>query len=608
MFSNLQIRTAKPHRRKSSMATRSGVAKRRVSQTNGNVNDIPSMSFMEDLFGDEFPEAFAGSSSNATKGNKSIKDLPVELLAIIAQDLSKLDLKRLRLASKHLASNVDLRIDRLYVSPNRTNLECLRKILEHPRHRFRVVEIVWDDAQLDGYPDFESFRHAIAQDEYDRRKEIEGMLAPAQGDIERNGMESGPFEDEDIFDDDGRLTEVTKGELLRRGDQASRDMIARYSVTMSVEDSYEIYQRLYEEEQEIMKHKVDAASLQHALAQCPNLERVTLTSEAWRPWNFEPAYSTPFHRSLPPGFKKPSVWPWHGLRPHATPLTDREHPTSKLIPNAHDSLPPAYRGYTILLSALISMSTPTKITELIIYPCNEPIGIGHQLFATPNADLTNTLILARTIPLTRLQLSLNSNQAYLDRHFTSGLLRATLEGMTCLQHLDFAPNCWPRRGDAANIRESQFQMLRTFPAELLRRLKTFALRNAAVSYDHLFDSICAMSSAQHVTLDNVNMHSGHIDATYFKLVQRLWIHYNSSNGTRPAFTVIEPIGSEYKCRLVSEELGHYLHRSEYDGIVPFEDQMQEYIRDDCGWVVDDRDLGFVRRVGESWVIGGDGPW
>jgi hypothetical protein len=182
MFSNLQIRPAKPHRRKPSMAARAGVTKqRRVSQINTNINDVPSMSFMEGLFGDEFPDAFA---SGGVKGNKSIQDLPAELLAIISQDLSKLDIKRLRLSSKHLATNVDLRIDRLYVSPNRTNLECLKKILDHPRHRLKIIEIVWDDAQLDEYADLESFRNALIIDENEKRTAIEEMLDLAIRDLE----------------------------------------------------------------------------------------------------------------------------------------------------------------------------------------------------------------------------------------------------------------------------------------------------------------------------------------------------------------------------------------------------------------------------------------
>src|SRR4051812_43119994 len=116
MFSNLQIRSAKPHRRKTSMAARAGVTKRRVSHVTTSANDVPSLDFMEGLFGDEFPEAFG---SRAMKSSKSILDLPAELLALVCEDLSRLDIKRLRLSNRHLGANVDLRIDRIYVSPNR---------------------------------------------------------------------------------------------------------------------------------------------------------------------------------------------------------------------------------------------------------------------------------------------------------------------------------------------------------------------------------------------------------------------------------------------------------------------------------------------------------
>lgn len=641
MFSNLQIRPAKPHRRKSSMATRSGVSKRRISQINTAVNDIPSMSFMEDLFGDEFPEAF--TTDNTPKGTKNIADLPAELLAIIAQDLSKLDLKRLRLASRYLSTNVDLRIERLYVSPSWRNLECVRCILGHERWRFGVGEVVWDDAQLDEYEDLEGFRDAVGKDEEDRRIEILGLLEEAdgraerdgmdtgqvemddsfRGEAERDGMETDSVEDEYVFDHDGRLTERVKSVLLRRGDQASRDMIARYSVTMSVKDSYEIYQRLYREEQDIMKRQLDAAALRHVLTMCPNLERVTITSEVWRPWNFEPAYSTPFHRSLPPGFKKPSVWPWLGFSPHAPPSKIspyRNRTCHKLITSETGHLPHEYRGYTIVVSALISLSPPpSNISELIIYPGNELIGIGHQLFATPNADFNNTLTLAHTIPLTRLKFSLNSRsaqsspgQGYISKHLQSGLMRSMFEALTHLEHLDFAPNCHPRRDsreDEMSISCSIFPCADVFPLELVQRLKTFALRNASVRYDALFDLICGMSSAQHITLDNVSMSSyDRRETTYAELARALRGYYEGAERegrARPVWTVVEPVREGRRCRLVTEELNNYLYWGEGggDGDVPFEEgRLEEQIRGSVGWVVDDRDLGFVQRVGggQGW--------
>jgi len=598
------------------MAAKAGVTKRRVSHINTSVNDVPSMSFMEGLFGDEFPEAFAAAVGSAARGTKSILDLPAELLAIISEDLSKMDLRRLRLTSKHLAMNVDLRINRIFISPARANLECLRRILDHPRYRFQVQEIVWDDAQLNEYRDLESFRDAILIGEHNTKMEIERLLQDANQDYHRYDPGAPDYEHDDYFDRDGRLTELAKGVLLRRDDQVSKDIIARNATMMSVEESYGIYQTLYQEEQRNMKTNVDSAAFQHTLAVCPNLERVTLTSEVWRPWNFQPAYLTPFYHSLPPGFRKPTEWPWFGHPPQITlaQVARRDEVMKTTISDESGSLPREFRGYSIVVSALASISTPTKISELIIYTGNETTGIGHQLFASPNADFTNTLTMARLIPLKRLKLSINSygaDHSTTASYLRSGQFHTLLSSLSHLEHLDLSPNCSPRRGDSLSIEAWVFYWADIIPADLLPRLKTFTLRNVNIFFGELLELISSMTCAQHITLDNISMdsHDG-LSPTYFRLFERLWIYYEFAQVpcTRPKFTVVEPVKGGYKSRMVFEELNHYLHTEEFHINVPFEDQVEEQIRWDCGWLVDDRDLDFLQRVGVSWHVGGPEGW
>jgi hypothetical protein len=609
MFSNLQIRPAKPHRRKKSlggMAARAGVSKRRISHVSASAADVPSMSFMEGLFGDEFPEAFG---SGAQKSNKSILDLPAELLAVVCDELSRLDIKRLRLANKYLATNVDLRIISVYVSPNRTNLDFLRKILEHPRYRFQVVELVWDDAQLDEYADIDNFRAALLIDENMFQMEIERLLRNLSREAHEDNMVSGAFEHDEFFTEDGKLTEVAKGMLLRCGDQPSRDIIARYATMMSVEENYAIYDQLYREEQEIKKRGLDAAALQNALRACPNLQRIVLTSEVWRPWNLDPLYHTPFLRSLPPGFRKPSVWPWLDYRPQSTPAQSahRDSIMKATISNQSNSLPSEFRGYSIIISSLISTPSP-QISEFIIYSGHETAGISHQLFATPNLDYENTFAMARAVPIKRLVLSFNSYGAdHTTEHsyLASTQLNIFLHSLAHLQHLDLSPNCLARR-EPRSITPGPFSASH-FSLQLLARLKTFALRNAQITHDDLLHIIKNMTSAQHITLDNLAISP---QSNYLNLFRNLWQHYEYNAGPlpRPAFTVSELVPGSFRSRLVFEELCEYLHGdSEWEGI-PFEDNGMEgvQIKRGVGWVVDDRDERFMMRVGEmeAWDGGG----
>lgn len=588
------------------MAARAGVSKRRVSYISTTANDVPSMSLMEDLFGEEFPEAFGGSSGS-TKSSKSILDLPPELLAIICEDFSNIDIKRLRLASAYLAKNVDLRIDRVYVSPNRANLQCLRNILDHPRYKYQIAELIWDDAQLDAYPDLDSFKQAVEWDEKVMQRNVERLVRKlGEGEPEAD-VEMEAFEDEDLFDSSGKLTEMAKDILLRHNSQFAKHVIAKNAISMSIEESYEIYQALYRQEQQIMKQEHDAAALEYTLENCPNLVRVILTSEVWRPWHLQPVYDTPFRRSLPQGFRKPSVWPWLSQRPYDTPARReyREGVMGNYVSDEEGSLPTEFRGYSILLSALATIED-TQVSEFIVYPGQETIGVSHHLFTTPNADFTNTLKMAQHLPLTRLALSINASCAFRTSttYLRSGQLRTLLASMSHLEHLDLSLNGTERHEETAGavVRPSL-----VFPASLLPRLKTFALRNATFPELELVSLISALTSAHHITLDNIHMvvarQQSVVTRANAPLFQRLWKHYReykADHATRPVFTVMIPCLQGFKSRMVCEELCHWLYECEWEEEekMPFDTELLYGIKEGVGWVMSDRDERFLVRAGE----------
>jgi hypothetical protein len=597
------------------MVARAGVSKRRVSRVLTSASDVPSLDFMEGLFGDEFPEAF---SNHPKRREKCILDLPAELLAIIAQNLSSLDIKRLRLSSRYLGANIDLLFDRVYISPNRANLNCLQQILGNAKYKLRVSELVWDDAQLEEYPNLEAFRTAIEVDEKSNQREIEDRLNDLSRDSPNENTEYGVFEHDDLFDDDGRLTELAKGILLQHDSQSARDMIARNATAMSIADSYKLYQQLYREEQEIMKAGLDAAALRHALEVCPNLVRVVLTSEVWRPWNLYPVYHTPFHRSLPSGFRKPTVWPWLGERPHYTRAQDahRQAIMCGRIANANDALPVDFRGYSIVVSSLLSVPNPS-ISEFIMYTGHERTGVAHHLLAYRNIDYTNTLMMARVIHIRRLVFSINTHCIGVfddsPAHYSpSSQLRTLLDAMPHLEHLDLSLNTMSRYkvygGTRSTPFHTPFRISEVAYPSSLKRLKTFALRNAIAASFDLEALIQTLESAQHITLDNVQ-----INTNYFKLFQSLWTFYDfDSNNTfgdemetqepkiKPIFTVIEaPERCFHKTRMVCEELCEWLYGDEQDAeSIPFEDQLQDFIKDGVGWVLDDRDERFAVRASE----------
>ncbi|OAL54475.1 hypothetical protein IQ07DRAFT_618573 [Pyrenochaeta sp. DS3sAY3a] len=470
------------------MAARAGVSKRRVSLVPASAsNNVPSLSFMEGLFGEEFPDAFA-SVSQVPKSHKSILDLPSELLDVICDHISKLDIKRLRLASKSLAVKVDLRIDRVYISPNRANLNALQRILEHPRYKHTVRELVWDDAQLEEYPTLDSFRSAVNVDEQTTMINIEKFIALINDDYEGGTPEYRALEEDDFFSEDGCLTDFAKGLLLRDDDQFSRDIIARHAT-------------LYQDEQHIMQQGRDVAGLRHALQNLPNLRRITLTSEVWRPWNLYPHYDTPYYRSLPPGFRKPSVWPWLGVRPRMT-VAQRDHQDMVISQEYIDQLPEDWRGYKIMISTLLETQN-SQIEEFIIDSGFEENGLNALFLVAPKPLLHQTIAAFRQLPLRRLQLSwfIEGNDVRFRGIAVSAQMKQLLTGLPHLEHLDFNPH-FSRRRHQFSMSGVNFIPSDFLPDALMHQLKTFALRNAVIEVQVLRILITELRNAESITLDH----------------------------------------------------------------------------------------------------------
>jgi hypothetical protein len=561
------------------------------------------MSFMEGLFGEEFPEAFG---SGPAKSRKTILDLPTELLAIVCEQISGLEIKQLRLASKDLANKVDLRIDRVYISPNRANLEYLQNILNHPRYKGRVREIVWDDAQLDEYPTLDSFHETILDDEREATRAIENRLDDAIEAYENDSPEYGSLGHHDLFHSDGRLTDVAKEILLRYDDQFSRDMLARNAMMMSIEDSYTLYQDLYRDEQDIIKQQSDAVALHQALAGFPNLRRITITSEVWRPWHRVPRYNTPFFRSLPPGFRKPAVWPWL-FSPHDARNSWAFARCDKMF-KVKDRLSAAWRGYDIMVSAMLAMTNP-GIEEFIIDSGNERTGISHMVFFDEVKNFHDTVQMFQRTPLKRLKLSINT-MSRTRQHplevMMEGLTHA-LAQMQHLEHLDLDFNCCARTNEM--VFWLQLPPIDFPPINLKQQLKTLAIRHVEIGFDALYDLFTGMQNLQQVTLVNINTFRPY---GWNDLFGELAKYYVTASVSKPAFTVVEPLVGQDSIGLYSQavdaEVDAFLYAK---GESPFTDDGMVHvhtIKKNIGWRINNRDESDRVRMCEVYEHTGSEEW
>ncbi|KAF3052536.1 hypothetical protein E8E11_001904 [Didymella keratinophila] len=557
--------------------------------------NAPSMSFFEAMFGDDFPDAFA-HDGRSCKSNKTLLDLPAELLEIICQHLTGLAIKHLRLTSRELAEKVELRIDRVYVSPNRANIDCLNNILDHPHYSIQVKELVWDDEQLGKIPTLDIFRDRIKHDEAQARIALEDHLSTLfvnqvgeEADYESIGVQ-------DCLRDDGDLTDIGKAILLNANDERSRKIIVSHAVSMSVEDSYDLYQKLYQDEREIIKRRWDEHALLRAFEHLPNLRRITITTEVWRLWHLVPLYDTPFRRALPAGFSKPSSRPWSdwGLSELFCTGLARDGTLQNCRMKE--------RGYSTLMSVLASRPV-FGLQEFIVDTGCENIGLPLDPFTYPELkytflDYTKCVQVLSTVPLRKLQLSIVEEGTQRHEGPRGELLRDVLSVIASLEDLDLKYNVPEPHGGACELFDE------TFLGAHCPRLKRFALHLAKVENRWLFNVITRLENLEYVVLDRIQLeYSGSDSDSVFHCLQQ---HYSGRCSRGPSFTWAEALCHHVKSdsrpfrtsrwlATVQEELDAFLYGGgEFpltwlEADMPYFSRRRAVIKHNVGWLVDARD-------------------
>jgi hypothetical protein len=499
--------------------------------------------------------------------------------------LSQLDLKRLRLASWQLAEKVELRIDRVFISPNRANLRCLEAILDHPRYRLQVEEILYDVSQLEEFPTLKSFEDAILLQEAAARRKVHVLLEDSLFDDDRDENPQDPdsrmLDHDDLFSD-GQLTDTAKTLLLRLDNQVARDIIAKNAATMSVEDSYNLYQKLYQDEQEIMKRTLDVMTLHRALAELPNLKRITLSSHVWNTGNTAPSYDTPFLRALPPGFRKPWVWPWLAYRPEAHHVW-KNHADKTMKKSIKKRLQFEWRAYSVMMSSLLAVPHPGIEAIIVDAEDGGGAGINHQLFAAPNTEYETTVEACQALRLKTFKLAINSYGAASEgnQYLSSGLLKNLFSAMQHLEHLEF-----DSRSVMSDVQlRGMLRPTEVFSEATLRRLRRLTLRHMHILKRDIFGLFEKLENTELVELESVVW-----DPSFWAMVIDLQEHVSTAT-CRPRFTwtgycriAMRPdITGRF---LLDDDLNNFLYN---DGECPIRGKPIYFMRSGFGWFSDHRD-------------------
>ena len=422
-------------------------------------------------------------------------DLPVELLYSTFEYLTQRDIKSLRLVCRAIKAWARLKFDRVFISPNLTNISAFKGIVAHPDFNPQVREIVWDDARFERYVEC---KHSLEDQYYLRDEDPEDRKTKWLI---------------DYIHDAGKchFPEVS----LERKKELWSD-----AKEINIEESFIVYCQLYAEQKSIIASGEDVDTLRLGLISFPNLQRITLTSETWRNEPLFPCYETPLFRSLPPGFRMPMPWPWLGAsatkHSHYREWTDEE---MEQLDASWDEQHQEWRGYSILVSELLATASHHKVREFVIDVNREPTGISQRLFCGKSVDYSNTINLFETLQLTRLDLALNIRTAVEGWTETSfwhrRWLKRALSNLTNLEHFHFRISIletdldgydrawadgWPWI-DLADIFPTPYE-------EAWPRLHHLGLANLLVTEQNLFMFLSSLPALREIELDSIVLAAG----------------------------------------------------------------------------------------------------
>jgi hypothetical protein len=71
-----------------------------------------------------------------------MENLSTDVLLTILGSLIQRDIESLRLVSRRVSTKAKLRLRRIFLSPNQTNIDVFEGVINHPKYRLQVQEII----------------------------------------------------------------------------------------------------------------------------------------------------------------------------------------------------------------------------------------------------------------------------------------------------------------------------------------------------------------------------------------------------------------------------------------------------------------------------------
>lgn len=348
--------------------------------------------------------------------------LPPEVQLVLAGFIPNRDIKSLRLTCKQASKTFLPRFDRVFISPNRRALDIFKAIAEDERFRHQVREIAWDDCRFYAWNTYDMNRWG----DYCRYSDSVRTLETFTNELQKylDGLESfgnPPDDDPDV------------PWLSPHEDKDNRWGTCTTCNPVDYEASFKRYEKLFREQDAIIREEEDRVVFRLGLAAFPRLRTVTITNGVYQ---LNDKCKTPLAVDILPGIVIPERWAW----PSGFSANFPSHPwlqVSKI-----------YRGFTVATEELANGTH--QIENFIVRDEDERgcSGIGQQLLKPRNRTLESFQALVARPGLKRLELPIFSarfgrhgglESRYHDWDFLrNGILRNTLSQASDLEHFCFS--------------------------------------------------------------------------------------------------------------------------------------------------------------------------
>ncbi|KAF3482652.1 uncharacterized protein GIQ15_01976 [Arthroderma uncinatum] len=423
-------------------------------------------------------------------GGNNLVALPLELFLSILSFLPNRDIKALRLTGSSIRDRARLRLDRVFLSANRRNIEVFRAIANHETFRQRVVEIIWDDARLIDWP----LEDAI---------KIGGELYCLKNGAYYENITCGC---NDLCDCDTArgcpawFTRACRKNIENLTNYKHYDVYLpgrvprAYQVTAQhpTRQSWEYYQGLLRIQKAVLASGADISAFRFGLEQFPALQRITITP-AGHGFLFAPLYETPMIRDFPYGFNYPIPRSW--------PIMLDGIPTEacEWVADSYEMQRNQWRGFQIVMRAL-AQAWNHRITELVIDVNQLPTGLNCRIFDQPCREYDDLVLLLERPSFSRLDLSLLVGGLEHDDwpSFRRGLLRRALAKAVDLQHISlctdviFDPAADASISDSGGSIKHFIPLQSIFPVERWPRLRHFGLSGFLVMQTDVLKLLAAL--------------------------------------------------------------------------------------------------------------------